>query len=155
MAPSTANMCYVARMRQIAHETLLREERSEPGSERAFAITVAAALVILGIVNWWHSGDLWPALFATSTVCAVLGWYWPNTLKPFNRAWFKFGLILHAKINPILMAIVFFSAVVPMGLVMRAIGKDPLRLKRENNKDSYWIAREPPGPRAQSFKDQF
>jgi hypothetical protein len=54
-----------------------------------------------------------------------------------------------------MMAFVFFGAVLPTGLVMRALGKDPLRLKRQPDANSYWIERRPPGPAPKSMKDQF
>jgi hypothetical protein len=74
---------------------------------------------------------------------------------PFNRLWLKFGLLLHKLVNPIMMAFVFFGAVLPTGLIMRALGKDPLRLKRRPDANSYWIERHPPGPAPKSMKDQF
>jgi hypothetical protein len=53
------------------------------------------------------------------------------------------------------MALVFFGTVLPTGLIMRALGKDPLRLKRQSHANSYWIERRPPGPAPESMKDQF
>ena len=50
---------------------------------------------------------------------------------------------------------VFFTTVMPIGLLMRAVGKDPLRLRREPAAGSYWIAREPPGPEPDTMKNQF
>jgi hypothetical protein len=44
---------------------------------------------------------------------------YPAALKPFNRLWLKFGLLLHKVANPIMMAFVFFGAVLPTGLIMR------------------------------------
>jgi len=54
---------------------------------------------------------------------------WPGLLAPFNRAWMKFGLLLHKITNPIIMGLIFFLAVTPTALIMRAMGKDPLRRK--------------------------
>jgi hypothetical protein len=53
------------------------------------------------------------------------------------------------------MAFLFYSTVVPMGLVMRAFGRDALRLKRDKDAASYWILREPPGPNPETMKHQF
>jgi hypothetical protein len=53
------------------------------------------------------------------------------------------------------MAFVFFAAVVPTGFVVRLLGKDPLRLRRQSDANSYWIERRPPGPARESMKDQF
>jgi hypothetical protein len=148
-------MCYILPMHPNTHETLVSEEQRGPGSERSFVVALTAALLILSVVNWWHNGRLWPSLVVISAISAVLGWYRPTLFKSFNWAWFKFGLFLHAIVSPLVMGIMFYGAVTPMALVMRAKGKDLLRLKRCNNRNSYWIARQPPGPNPQSFKDQF
>ena len=58
-------------------------------------------------------------------------------------------------VNPIVMGLLFYGTVLPTGLVMRALGKDLLRLKREPDADSYWIVRAPPGPAPETMKDQF
>jgi hypothetical protein len=49
----------------------------------------------------------------------------------------------------------FYATVTPVGLLMRAVGKDPLRLRRNAAVASYWIPREPPGPAPDSMKNQF
>jgi hypothetical protein len=51
--------------------------------------------------------------------------------------------------------LLFFGAVLPTGLVMRALGKDLLRLRLKPETDSYWIVRQPPGPAPESMVDQF
>ena len=79
----------------------------------------------------------------------------PAILNPLNRLWLKFGLLLHRVVNPIVMALLFYGTVLPTGLVMRALGKDLLRLKRQPDADSYWIVRQPPGPAPETMKDQF
>jgi hypothetical protein len=76
-------------------------------------------------------------------------------LKPLNRLWLKFGLLLHKVVNPIVMGFVFFGAVLPTGLIMRALGKDLLRRKWQPDANSYWIERRPPGPAPASMRDQF
>ena len=62
---------------------------------------------------------------------------------------------MHAVVSPIVMSLVFYGAVLPVGLVMRVMRKDPLGLKIEPDRDSYWILRRPPGPAPQTMKDQF
>jgi hypothetical protein len=80
---------------------------------------------------------------------------YPSILKPLNRVWFKFGLLLHRIVNPVIMGLLFYGSVLPTGMIVRALGKDLLRLKFEPKADSYWIVREPPGPSPETMKDQF
>jgi hypothetical protein len=49
----------------------------------------------------------------------------------------------------------FFLVITPMGLVMRALRRDPLRRQFEPQGESYWIRREPPGPQAKDLPEQF
>ena len=79
----------------------------------------------------------------------------PSMLHPLNVAWMKLGLLLGRVVTPIVMLLVFVVAVLPTGLVVRAMGKDLLLLKRAPTKSSYWIRRDPPGPPPESLKDQF
>jgi hypothetical protein len=142
-------------MQQSTHESFSRDETMTVGSDRSFGTVMTVAFAVVSLVNWWHGGYTWrwtggtAALFLTATLL------YPAVLKPLNRLWFKLGLLLYRVVNPIVMALVFFGTVLPSGLVMRALGKDPLRLKRQPDANSYWIERRPPGPAPKSMKDQF
>jgi len=142
-------------MEQSTHERLSRGELVVPGSERSFGFVMAAALALLSAVNWWYGGAWWPWVGSLAVLFLIAALAYPPVLGPINRAWFRLGLLLHAVINPIVMGLVFFTAVTPTGWIMRLRGKDLLRLKREPDRDSYWIARQPPGPAPATLKDQF
>ena len=66
-----------------------------------------------------------------------------------------FGLLLGRLINPLVMGLLFYLVVTPTGLIMRALGKDLLRLKRDPDATSYWIERTPPGPSGGGMPRQF
>ena len=140
---------------RTTHESFSREETVVRGSERSFGVVIAAALGVLTLFNWWHDRKIWPWLAGIALLFIVTGYFYPAALRPLNWLWFKFGLLLHSVVNPIVMGLLFYAAVWPTGLVMRAFGKDLLRLKREPECSSYWIARQPPGPEPATMKDQF
>lgn len=116
---------------------------------------MAAAFAFVAVMNFSHAGRTWPWLGGLSCFLLVAAWLRPALLKPLNRLWFRFGLLLHAVVNPVVMALLFYGAVWPTGVIMRALGKDLLRLRRERSIDSYWIVRNPPGPRPETMRDQF
>ena len=62
-------------------------------------------------------------------------------LTPLNKIWFKFGMILGGMVAPIIMGIIFFSVVTPIGIIMKIIGKDLLNKKYNKKKKTYWIKR--------------
>ncbi len=142
-------------MQQSTHENFSREEAIAPGSERSFGLVIAAVLVLLSLVNWWHDGRVWPWMGGIAAVLLAAAFICPAFLKPLNLIWFKFGMLLHVVVNPIVMAILFYVAVLPTGLLMRAMGKDILHLKHDPESESYWILRRPPGPAPETMKDQF
>jgi hypothetical protein len=142
-------------MEQSTHERFAREETISIGSERSFGLVMAVALALLGAVSWWNDGHLWPWLGIIAVFFLGFALFSPGALRPLNRLWFKFGMLLHAVVNPIIMGLIFYGAVLPTGLIMRAMGKDPLRLKRSPDSQSYWIVRQPPGPQPETMKDQF
>jgi hypothetical protein len=80
---------------------------------------------------------------------------WTAPLRPLNRAWLKLGLLLSKIVSPVVMMVLFYATVTPVGVLMRWAGKDPLRLRRDAAATSYWIPREPPGPAPNSMKQQF
>ena len=88
-------------------------------------------------------------------LAASMPFDWKDPLGPLNRLWLKFGLLLYKVMNPLILGLLFFVTIMPIGLVMRAFGKDFLRLKLDRNAKSYWIDRSPPGPPPQSMKNQF
>ncbi len=138
-----------------SHEPIQTQSEAKIGSERSFGLVFAAVFMVIatlplvrgGPVRWWA--------IAIATAFALAAVAVPFVLRPLNRFWFKLGIALHHVINPIIMGAIFFFAVTPMGLVMRALGKDPLRLKRDRRSATYWIARERPAPAPRSMANQF
>src|SRR5262245_3385023 len=142
-------------MHSSTHEILSRDETVVGSSERSFGIVMTAAFALLSLFNWWHDSEWWRWTGGIAVLLLSVTLLYSSALKPLNRLWLKLGLLLHKLLNPIMMAFVFFIAVVPTGFIMRSLGKDLLRLKREPEADSYWIKRQPPGPVPKSMKDQF
>jgi hypothetical protein len=140
---------------QSTHEDFARDEQIVAGSDRSFGLVMAGALVVVTVLNAWHAGRIWPWTAGLAAAFLVAALLTPAVLTPLNRIWLKFGLLLHRIVNPLIMALLFYGTVLPTGLVLRAMGKDLLRLNREPNADSYWIVREPSGPSPETMKDQF
>ena len=79
--------------------------------------------------------------FLVGTVLLAIAFLVPSVLKIPNKLWFKFGMLLGVVVSPIVMAVIFFIVVTPIGLIMRTINKDLLRKKINKNRKSYWIKR--------------
>jgi predicted membrane channel-forming protein YqfA (hemolysin III family) len=136
------------------HEDLQRREKIKGSSDRSFGLVIAAAFALIALLPTWHAPHQprWWALvigiaFATIVVLS------PKSLAPLNRLWLRLGLILSAVVSPIVVGLLFYTTLLPVGLLMRASGKDPLRLRPEQA-DSYWIRRDPTDS-ASDMKRQF
>lgn len=124
-------------------------------SDRSFGFVFAAVFGLIGLYNLWHSGRAWPWLGLIAAAFLAVALLRPAVLAPLNKLWMKFGLLLGAIVNPLVLGLLFFLVFTPMALIARLVGKDFLRLKRRPEAKSYWIVREPPGPEPASMKDQF
>jgi hypothetical protein len=139
----------------VTHESFSRDETVTAGSDRSFGMVMAAVLAIVTVLNGWNGGGIWPWSGGLAVLFLVVAMLHPAMLAPLNRVWHEFGQLLHKVINPVVMGFLYYGTVLPTGLVMRAMGKDLLRLKWDPDADSYWIARQPPGPAPETMKDQF
>jgi len=139
----------------MGHEAFDRGESIQGSSNRSFGVVFAAVFGIIALSPLFSGGALrlWALIVSCAFVLAAFAF--PALLGPLNRIWLKFGLILHKIVSPIVLGIMFFLVITPMGVAMRAFGKDPMRLRFDAVADSYWISRTPPGPSAESIKDQF
>ncbi len=140
-------------MTSQSHETLASFRKVSAGSDRRFGLIVGAILCALAALPLLHHqpARLW--LLVPGVVLVVLGAAAPAVLAPVNRLWFRFGLLLGRVTNPIVMGVLFFTVMVPIGWMLRRSGKDLLRLRRDPAAQSYWIARDPAA--ASSLQKQF
>lgn len=95
---------------------------------------------------------LWFGAACSFVLAALLA---PRILHPLNLLWFKFGMLLHHVVTPIVLGLMYFVVFTPMGLWMRLVRKRPLNLRFDPRADTYWISRKPPGPPPGSFNNQF
>ena len=108
---------------------------------RRFGFTLGAAFLALGAIAWWRGGRIAPLVLAALATPLVLGaLIAPTALGPVERAWMAFAERLSRITTPIAMGIVFYLVMTPIGLVMRAFGKNPL--DHRTARDSFWIERE-------------
>jgi hypothetical protein len=137
------------------HEDLTRHGEEPRAGERNLGVTFAVVLALIAALKFYR-GDgaalYWLAAAAVFLACA---YFWTAPLRPLNFVWHRLGLVLFAVVSPIVMGIVFCTTIVPIGLLMRFCGKDPLRLKFDRTARSYWIERNPPGAAGAQMKKQF
>lgn len=125
------------------------------GSDRNFGFVFAGAFSLFAAVSLWNGTGKWPFLLAIAVAFVVVTLLAPHWLRPLNRLWHRFGLLLGRIVSPIVMGTLFFVVVTPVATLARLFGNDPLRLKRDPEAVTYWIERTPPGPEPQTMRNQF
>jgi hypothetical protein len=128
----------------------------KPGSNRSFGLVFAGFFTLVGTYGVLQgSANSWASLVIAG-LFAGIAMAAPAWLAPLNRLWFRLGMLLARIIQPLVVGLVFFFVVTPIALIMRATGKDFLRLKLDPAARTYWIER-PPMPRAisETMKRQF
>jgi len=125
------------------------------GSDKAFGIVFAVVFGIIAFwpVLWWNNPRVWAILVAA--VFLLVAFIKPDLLRPLNRIWFLFGLLLHKIVSPIIMGVLFFLTVTPIALLMRAFGKDVLNQSLEPDTESYWITVSDEHHASSSMRNQF
>ena len=137
------------------HERPEYAEDLQGSSDRVFGLVFSAFWSVVALAPLIKGAPIrvWAAMFGAAFL--LTGLVMPTLLGPLNQLWQRFGRLLRKVTNPIVIAILFFSTVVPFGLIRRLLNRDVLRLKWERESITYWIPRNPPGPRPDSMKDQF
>jgi hypothetical protein len=124
-------------------------------SERSFGFLFASVFLAVGLWPAFSGQAVYAGLIAIAAGFAVCGLVIPSVLRPLKRLWLRFGALMHRITSPILLGAVFYLVIWPTGLVLRRLGKDPLRLRLDRAMDSYWIRRQPPGPTPESLHHPF
>ena len=121
------------------------------GSNKSFGIVFFIVFLIISFYPLINQENIRVWSLIISLIFLILGLLNSKILNPFNKLWFKFGMILGRIISPIIMSIIFFLVVTPIALIMKLLKKDLLNLKF-NKTNTYWI--EKSGPKSK-MKNQF
>ena len=137
------------------HERLVVDEVVTGSSNRSFGVTFAIFFAVVGLWPLVRDRSVRGWALVVAAIFLVTALLLPRVLAPLCRLWLAFGSLLHACISPVIMGLVFYTTVTPIGLLRRLLGQDPLRLRFDRDAVSYWIERHPPGPAPDTMPRQF
>jgi hypothetical protein len=130
----------------VAHQV---PARLTPREGRRFGLTVGVAFLVLAGISRWRDHETAPVVLAAiGGVLTIAGLAIPAMLGPVFRAWMAFGLALSKVTTPMLMGLIYFVVITPMGLAMRAFGRHPLSARVSNG--SFWVKHESSSQRSMS-----
>lgn len=123
----------------LLHE--IKTVDTRPEAVRSFGFTVGTVLLTLGVVLWLYGGEVGVTeyiLGGFGGVLVLLGWGIPVVLTPLYRVWMALALVLGFVMNRVLLTVVFFGLVTPIGLLARVVRGDPLERVPEPEVETYW-----------------
>lgn len=129
---------------------ILAEWRALDGSRaalRGFGRTVGLVLLAIGTYVLWRRG--WALTVLPATLLGIggalvgLGLAAPGVLRPVYRVWMLLAVVMGFVMTRVLLTLVFFGVVTPIGLLRRALGHDPLRRKPDPHATTYWLPKSP------------
>lgn len=126
-------------------------------SNRSFGSLFVFVFGLLAGWQWYrHGWHVWSIVWAgCAFVTLVLTVFTPRMLTPFNRAWMQLALLLNRIVSPLVLAVMYGVLIVPVGLWMKLVGRDALRLKPTRSVASHWQQQERSAIRPADFKNQF
>ena len=121
-------------------------------SNRSFGLVFFVIFLIVALWPLKYEEDIRLWSLVISIIFFILGVINSKLLTPLNKLWFKFGILLGSIVSPIVMGVVYFAVVTPIGVLMRLLGKDLLKMNKIKSASTYWIKR---GKEQSRMKKQF
>ena len=109
---------------------------------RKFAVSVGIVIGLVGIFLWWRDKDYSHYFVIISVAMIVLGLAVPVVLKPIQKLWMALAIVLGWVMTRIILCVLYYLVVTPIGVIGRLFGKEFLDIKFRKKTDSYWIEKE-------------
>ena len=107
---------------------------------RRFGVTVGVAFLVLAAVLWWRDRETGAVVVASiGGMLVAVGTVAPTTLLPVERAWMALARAISKVTTPLIMGIVYFLVIFPIGFFMRLLKRSPLEVTPSDG--SFWVPR--------------
>ena len=120
----------------------IRNIKSGKKELRQFGYTMSIVLGVLGVLFLWRGKEWYPYFIVLSVVFLVPAIILPILLKPLQKLWMILAVLLGWFMTRIILSILFYLVITPIGFILRLCGKDFLNRSFEKYNESYWIPRE-------------
>jgi hypothetical protein len=122
---------------------------------RKFGLTVGGVFLVIAGISWWRGHEIPPRVLAACGAALVVpGLVAPGVLGPVHRGWMAFAGVLAHVNTRIILTLLFYVVLTPIGMVMRLF-RDPLNRSLDAKSESDWIPRTPQQARLESYERQF
>ena len=132
-----------------------KEIKSGKKELREFGLTIGAILVILGGIAAWRGKPIYPYFLSFGVVLIAAGILMPAALKIPQKIWMGFALVVGFFMSRLVLSILFYAVITPIGVMMRIFGKDVLDQKIDRSATSYWKTRDAVAKTKESYQNQY
>jgi len=132
----------------------IKNIKTDKKSIRSFGVTIGIILLAIAITLFAKNNLFLKSLGIISSVFLILGIIAPIMLKPFYLIWMIFAMILGWIMTRVILSLIFYFIVTPIGIIARLLGEDFLALKKVSS-DSYWNIRDSVEELKQNYTKQF
>jgi polyferredoxin len=119
----------------------LRNLPAHPRDLRKFGLLVGGVFALVGAWLWWRGHPAYAYLLIAGFPLMFFALAWPSSLKAVYFAWMALGLCLGLIVSTLLLTLVFYLVVTPLGLLARLTGKDFMKRRWQPEASSYWTLR--------------
>lgn len=133
----------------------IKNIKSEKSDLKKFGLLIGAVLILGAFFLLWKQHTYYIFSFISGIVFIILSFVWPSVLKPLQKAWMTLSIVMGFVMSKVIMAIIFYVMVTPIGLMGRLSGKKFLDLKLDKNAASYWIDRTQTKTEKSDYERQF
>ena len=120
----------------------MKKKEIKISSNKSFGIVFFVIFLVVALWPLFNEGEIRIWSIVISIIFLFLGLINSKILTPLNKLWFRFGILLGNVFSPIVMGIIYFGVITPIGILMKLIGKDILNLKQNKKSSTYWIKKE-------------
>ena len=125
---------------------MIREElkliKEDKHSLRKFGLTVGIVLLLIGIALFLFDKTSFIYIGGVGLILMIFGLVLPNVLKPINIIWMTLAIILGWFMSRVILIILFYVIITPIGFLLKIFRSDPLNRKWDSSVSSYWEDRE-------------
>jgi hypothetical protein len=136
-------------------EEEIRNIKSGKRELRQFGIAFGIVLGLLGGLFFLRQKDFYAYFLIFSAAFLISGLVLPALLKPVQRIWMSLAIVIGWFMTRVILTVLFYLVVTPIGILARIFGKRFLDTKFDGNTDSYWIARKSAAVERKSYENQF
>lgn len=133
----------------------IKSIRCEKKDLRSFGLLLGGVLLFLSAFFQWSDNPLALPFLLASLLFLVFGWIVPSVLKPLYRIWMAAALLMGWVMTRIILTVLFYAVVTPIGLLIRRFGTPPLAEDIDARRHSYWIPKKTDPSVGKDYEKQF